>query len=41
MKLEKIEKATDEGEAFVALSTDLSKAFNCLLHYLIITKLNP
>ena len=38
--LEKWKKAVDTKKVFGALLTDLSKAFDCLPHYLIIAKLN-
>ena len=38
--LEKWKNAVDKGKVFGALLTDLSKAFDCLPHELIITKLN-
>ena len=38
--LEKWKNAVDKGEVFGALLTDLPKAFDCLLHELIIAKLN-
>ena len=38
--LEKWKKAVDNGKAFGALLTDLSKAFDCLDHELLIAKLN-
>ena len=37
---EKWRKSADEGKTFAALLTDPSKAFDCLLHDLIITKVN-
>ena len=37
--IEKWKKAVDNGNVFGALLTDLSKAFNCLPHDLIIAKL--
>ena len=37
---EKWKNAVDKGKVFGALLSDLSKAFDCLLHELIITKLN-
>ena len=33
-------KSVDNGDAFVALLTDLSKAFYCLSHELLIVKLD-
>ena len=38
--LEKWKRALDSGQMFGALLTDLSKAFDCLNHELLITKLN-
>ena len=38
--LQKWKNAVDEGQVFGALLTDLSKAFDCLPHELIIAKLN-
>ena len=39
--LEKWKQAIDSGQMFGALLTDLSKAFHCLDHELLIAKLNP
>ena len=39
--LEKWKKAVDTKNVFGALLTDLSKAFNCLRHDLVVAKLNP
>ena len=40
LKLEKWKLAVDNNEAFGALLTDLSKAFDCLRHDLLILKLH-
>ena len=37
--IEKARKILDNGGPFGALLTDSSKAFNCMSHYLFITKL--
>ena len=39
--LEKWKRSIDHGKMFGALLTDLSKAFDCLDHELLIAKLNP
>ena len=38
--LEKWKRATDSGQMFGALLTDLSRAFDCLDHELLIAKLH-
>ena len=38
--VEKWKKIRDKGGIFAAILTDLSKAFNCLLHDLLIAKLH-
>ena len=38
--IQKFENSLDQGSAYVALFADLSKAFDCLPHHLIIEKLN-
>ena len=40
MMLETWKEATDNNKAFRALLTDLSKAFDCLSHDLLIAKLH-
>ena len=39
MMNEKLRKIRDNNENFAAVLTDLSKAFNCILHELLIAKL--
>ena len=36
----KWESAVDSGKSFAALLTDLSKAFDCFLHEVLVAKLN-
>ena len=38
--MENCKKALDQGKEYVALLNDLSKAFNCLTHDLIVAKLH-
>ena len=38
--LEKFKESRDQAEEFVAFFTDLSKAFDCIDHNLLITKLS-
>ena len=38
--IEKFKKALDQGDEYAALVTDLSKAFECLRHNLIIAKVH-
>ena len=38
--IEKFKKSLDQGAEYAALLTDLSKAFDCLPHALIVAKLH-
>ena len=38
--IKKIKEATDKGDKFIALSTDLSKASDCINHVLLTDKID-